>query len=85
MQILEREAFQEWRENPLTREYLTLLARRKQDLMEQWAAGLPGTHSPEFQAQARLLGQLAEISWDSLHSLFGIEMRKEGDGDVIEN
>jgi hypothetical protein len=81
MEILNREAFQEWRESPLTQDFFRLMADRKQSLMEQWAAGTPGAHSPEFQAQARLLGQLAEMNWDSLHGLFGIERKEEENDD----
>ena len=70
MRLLEEEAFQEWKSHPLTEEYLLILAARKQSLMEQWAAGTPGAHSPEFQAQARLLGLLAAMSWDDMPVLF---------------
>ena len=59
MTILEREEFQAWKASPVTAEFLSLLAARQQALMAAWGSGSPLT--PEQQAQAVILGQLARI------------------------
>lgn len=75
MAILDKEEFQRWRDHPLTGEYLDLLKLRRTHLMEAWAAG---RHlSPEEQAQAVLLGQLAEVRCDDLREIAGLEPLEE--------
>jgi hypothetical protein len=41
MTILEREGFQQWKDSPLTREFLGLLSKRQSGLMEAWGRGQP--------------------------------------------
>lgn len=78
MTILEREGFQQWKDNPLTREFLSLLANRQLGLMEAWGRGQP--LSPEQQAQAVILGKLAEVSFEDVEEMAGIE-REEPNGE----
>jgi len=76
MQILEREEFQRWRDHPLTAEFLKLLDQRRNNLMEAWAAGQP--LAPEQQAQAVLLGQLTQVSFEDVLDMAGVENNGEG-------
>lgn len=62
MQILDKEQFQLWRDNPLTKDFLGLLQERHRTLGEAWARGLPLT--AEQQATAVLSGQLGQVSFD---------------------
>lgn len=71
MTILEQAEFQRWKENPLTKDFLSLLAKRQASLMEAWGRGVP--MAPEQQAQAVVLGQLAEISFDAVRDMAGLE------------
>lgn len=83
MAIMEQEQFQAWRDNPLTQEFLGLVRKRQQELTAAWGRGLP--LSPEQQAQAVLLGQLAGISFDhependryGIFEMFGQERPEE--------
>jgi hypothetical protein len=77
MMILEQEAFQQWKDNPLTREFLSILKDRRQHLMEAWGRGQP--LMPEQQAQAVLLGQLAEINFEDVQEMAGIEVSDGGE------
>jgi hypothetical protein len=79
MTILEREGFQQWKDSPLTREFLGLLAKRQLGLMEAWGRGQPLL--PEQQAQAVILGKLAEISFEDVQDMAGIE---RADGEPVE-
>ena len=71
MTILEPEEFQRWKDQPLTREFLKVLAKRRQALMEGWGSGQMLT--PEQQSQAVLLGQLAAVSFDDVCDMAGVE------------
>lgn len=71
MTILEREGFQQWKDSPLTREFLSILANRQLALMEAWARG--SLMAPEQQAQAVILGKLAEVSFEDVEEMAGIE------------
>ena len=77
MMILEAEGFQQWKDNPLTREFLQLCRDRQQALAMAWARGLNLT--AEQQSQAVLLGQLALVRFEGtedapgIHDLFGLE------------
>jgi hypothetical protein len=62
--LLERDQFQQWKDNPLTRDFLRYLEDRQADLMMAWGRGMDCP--VEMQAQAVLLGQLAAISWDDV-------------------
>lgn len=64
MVILDKEEFQRWRGHPLTVEFLALLSRRRTELMEAWGRGL--RLAPEQQAQAVLLGRLAEVNFNDI-------------------
>ena len=75
MVILDKEEFQRWRDHPLTKEFLTLLGNRQRDLMEAWGRGHSLT--PEQQAGAVLLGQLAGLSFEYVCDLAGIERPEE--------
>jgi hypothetical protein len=68
------EAFQAWRDQPQTRDFLNLLKRRRQGLMEQWARGA-GTL--ESQASAVLLGRLGDLSHDDILEMLGIEVSND--------
>ena len=59
MTLQDRETFQAWVESPLTREFLSLLEAKHRHLKDKWGSGW--VLSPEEQAQAVLLGQLARI------------------------
>jgi hypothetical protein len=71
MQILEPEAFSQWRASPLTQEFLLLLSKRRDNLKEAWAQGQPLT--VEQQAQAVLLGRLAQVSFDDVRDFAGLD------------
>ncbi len=77
MQIHQREVFQEWLQNPLTQEYHQFHRDRRASLAERWARGNPLT--PEHQAQAVMLGQLADISWEDIAEQYGIEIEQEAE------
>jgi hypothetical protein len=72
MTILEPEEFQRWKDSPMTREFLNLLQKRRQHLMEAWAAGQP--LNPEQQAQAVLLGHLADLKHEDVLDMAGVEV-----------
>lgn len=67
----ERDSFQEWKDQPGTRDFLAFLAKRQQRLMEAWGRGAPLT--PEQQAQAVLLGRLSKVSFDDMIEHFELE------------
>lgn len=75
MAILDKEEFQRWRDHPLTVEFLGVLRQRRSDLMEAWGRGQ--FLSPEQQAQAVLLGQLAGVSCNDLREIAGLEPLEE--------
>lgn len=73
----DRDLFQQWMDNPLTVDFLSLLTQRRQWLMEAWAKGHPGADSPERQASAVILHQLADLSHDDVLDWLGIERTKD--------
>ncbi len=89
MMILEAEGFQQWKDNPLTREFLQLCRDRQQALAMAWARGRNLT--AEEQSQAVLLGQLAQVRFNAtddapgIHEMFGLEPPAEvSDGKADE-
>lgn len=62
--LLDPEAFQAWKAQPQTQEFLQFLADRQADLMLAWGQGV--SLMPEHQAQAVLLGQLADLSFEMI-------------------
>jgi hypothetical protein len=75
MQILEEAEFQRWKDNPLTREFLSLLGKRQLNLMEAWGRGQP--MAPEQQAQAVILGQLAQVRFEDVQEMAGVGKGRE--------
>jgi hypothetical protein len=75
MTIRTEEGFQAWKDSPLTREFLQFLKDRQRSLMEAWGRGK--SLNPEHQAQAVLLGQLAEIRWPDVAEQYDIEVRDD--------
>jgi hypothetical protein len=75
MTILEAEEFQRWKDNPLTREFLSLLAQRQPALTEAWGRGVQ--MAPEQQAQAVILGQLAQVRFEDVQEMAGVEVSGE--------
>mgnify|MGYP001558742868 CR=1 FL=1 len=68
--LLDPEQFQAWKANPLTQDYLAYLADRRSNLMEAWASGQWGADKVELQAQAVLLGTLAELSFEMIEDQY---------------
>ena len=62
------EEFQAWKDQPATREFLNYLRDRQSDLMQAWGEGR--TNSAEHQAQAVLLGRLAQIKCEDIHEQY---------------
>jgi hypothetical protein len=79
MTILEPEEFQRWKDSQATKEFLSLLSRRRSNLMEAWAAGQP--LAPEQQAQAVLLGQLSRVQHDDVLDMAGVEVSDDNNRD----
>jgi hypothetical protein len=75
MEILERAEFQRWRDQPLTHQFLKVLGMRRDNLATAWSQGQPLT--PEQQAQAVLLGRLAEVRFEDVAEMAGIETEDE--------
>lgn len=73
--LTDKEAFQEWINSPLTLEWIKYLKDRQQALMEAWSQG--SMTSPEEQAQAVLLGQLARIRSEDIMDHYS-HQRSEG-------
>jgi len=73
MTILEEVEFQRWKEHPLTLEFLTLLRNRRDQLALAWARGRVAPNSLAEQAEAIILDRLAEINFDVLQELAGVE------------
>lgn len=69
--LVDREAFQGWKDQPQTKDFLAALRLRRLSLMEQWARGA-GTL--ETQASAVLLGRLADLSHEDVLEMLGIEV-----------
>ena len=84
MVILDKEVFQHWLANPATQDFLALLKRRRSDLMEEWARGMAPL-VPELQAQAVLLGRLAEVSFDDVRDFAGLGPLESGDEEGNDN
>lgn len=68
--LLDRDQFQRWKDSPLTQGFLAYLRDRQSDLTRAWGKGLVGSNLPEVQAQAVVLGQLAEISFEDLQQQY---------------
>lgn len=73
MQILEEAEFQRWKDNPLTQEFLSILGDRQQHLLEAWGRGQP--MRAEAQAQAVILGQLAQVRFEDVQEMAGVEAK----------
>ncbi len=70
--LTNREDFQGWRDSPMTQAYLAYLKERQTALASQWSKGLPGSHLPEPQAQAVLLGHLASLQFEDIEMHYQI-------------
>jgi hypothetical protein len=60
----EEQDFIDWLDHPVTLKFMAFLARRKEDLKEQWASGA-FTHVERYAAaiaNAKAIGQCEEIS-----------------------
>ena len=74
--LLDPEEFQRWKDCPLTQCFLNYLRDRQSDLMLAWGRGL--VVLPEEQAQAVVLGQLAEIRFEDIEQQYpAAEVRAE--------
>jgi hypothetical protein len=71
MQILDQAEFQRWKDNPLTQEFLALLGDRQRNLLEAWGRGK--FLGAEAQAQAVILGQLAQVRFEDVQEMAGVE------------
>ena len=69
--LQEEEVFQAWKDSPLTKAFRELLLTKQQNLSQAWARGHSMT--PENQASAVLLGQLADLSHDDVLEILGVE------------
>jgi len=69
-QLQEEETFQAWKDHPLTKDFRALLLLKQQRLMEAWGRGHP--MMPEEQAQAVLLGRLADLSHEDVLEILGV-------------
>jgi hypothetical protein len=75
--LLDREQFQAWKDHPVTVEFFQYLRARQWALMQAWGRGQ--IWSPEQQAQAVLLGQLAEISLADVAEQYDVEVSDGSD------
>ena len=60
----EEQDFIDWLDHPVTQKFMSFLARRKDDLKEQWASGT-FTHVERYAAaiaNAKAIGQCEELS-----------------------
>lgn len=69
--LLDPEAWTAWKNSPLTQEYLRFLREHQDRLTQAWARG--ASLAPEQQAQAVLLGKLADLSLEDLNEHYGVE------------
>lgn len=76
--LLDPGEFRAWKDHPTTVEFLRFLKDRQMALAEAWARGT--VWSPEQQAQAVLLGQLAEISSADVAEQYGVELKEHDNG-----
>ncbi len=87
MSLTNKADFLEWRDHPLTQEFLGLLRAKQCRMMEAWGSGT--AWAAEQQAQAVLLGQLARLRFSeadqdehrgaTIQDLAGLEIE---DGEV---
>jgi len=66
IRLMDKDLFQEWRQSPMTVEFFQFLRDRQSNLMQAWGQGTAGSHLPEVQVQAILLGRLAAMDWDDV-------------------
>lgn len=77
MMLADKEVFQAWKEDHRTQEFFQYLKDRQTDLSTAWAEGKQ--LSPEQQAQAVLLGRLADLSHDDIIEQYAIEQPERDD------
>lgn len=69
--LTDPEQFQKWKAHPVTEPFLAYLKDRQTALMEAWGRGAqPG---PEWQHQAKLLGDLASLSCDEVRDFYQVD------------
>lgn len=73
--LADKAEFQRWADSPATVEFLSYLRERQLHLMQAWGRGLALT--VEQQAQAVLLGQLAELTWEDLAQQYRWEVSSD--------
>lgn len=70
--LMDKDQFQRWRDHPGTTAFLEYLGRRRLNLMETWALGVP--LKPEDQMEAMLCSQLMELEPEDVALVFGQEV-----------
>lgn len=74
--LLDPEQFQEWKDQRLTKAFLSYLDLCRSNLMQQWAVGT-FSHNPALseaaQARAALLSQLLDLSPDDVAQTYGVD------------
>jgi hypothetical protein len=73
--LTDPEVYQGWKDSPQTQAYLQILNQRRLYLMEEWARGRMTT--PEQQAQAVLLTQLADLSHETAMTMLESKVSDE--------
>ena len=68
--------FLAWKANPLTQGFLQYLTDYRLQMAMLWAEGQPMT--PQQQAQAEVMGDLASLSCNDVRQFYGLE---EGEND----
>ena len=81
--LMNKDQFQRWWEHPGTEAYLAYLDRRRLNLMEAWARGLP--LEPEDQMEAYLCSQMKELSPERVAVVFNVELSEEEDDGRTES
>lgn len=73
--LYDKEAFLKWRDSPINRPFRAYLEHRRMDLARRWATGeiLPA----EAQMQARLLGDLLDLTWGQYAETYGLPVDDE--------
>jgi hypothetical protein len=71
MQRFNREGLEHWLSLRQTKLYLAFLRDQQAALGQLWARGQP--MSPEQQAKALLMGELASLSWADYATFYGLE------------
>ncbi len=78
MDRFNEQTFKEWRQNPLTAQFLQYLRDRQTALKDLWGQGQ--TMGPEFQVQARWMGELADLQWAEVAQFYEIPVGEPVEG-----